>query len=86
MQNEKKQLVDLYLPQKCAATGRLITAKDHASVSFSVCDVDAEGLLLPSAHRLSLCGFVRQRGQADDQVNRLCTQQGYLCNVWTYAQ
>jgi hypothetical protein len=33
------ELVDLYLPRKCSASNRLITAKDHASVQLSVAKV-----------------------------------------------
>jgi small subunit ribosomal protein S21e len=39
MQNEEKEIVDLYIPRKCSATNRLITAKDHASVQLNVADV-----------------------------------------------
>ncbi|KAF5941857.1 hypothetical protein HYC85_019500 [Camellia sinensis] len=36
MQNEEGQNMDLYIPRKCSATNRLITAKDHASVQINV--------------------------------------------------
>ena len=39
MQNEEKQIVDLYIPRKCSATNRLITAKDHASVQINIAEV-----------------------------------------------
>ncbi|KAI8853258.1 ribosomal protein S21e [Chytridium lagenaria] len=74
MENDKGQIVDLYIPRKCSATGRLITAKDHAAVQINV----GEGL------RLS--GFVRSLGESDDSLNRLATQEGYLKNVWSYSQ
>ena len=32
MQNENKEIVDLYIPRKCSWTNRLIEAKDKASV------------------------------------------------------
>ncbi|TEB08934.1 ribosomal protein S21e [Coprinellus micaceus] len=43
MENDAGVLVDLYVPRKCAATNRLITSKDHASVQIVVADVDANG-------------------------------------------
>ena len=44
MQNEEKFIVDLYIPRKCSATNRLITAKDTASVQIDVADVSIEHL------------------------------------------
>eukprot|EP00349_Pseudokeronopsis_sp_Brazil_P003919 CAMPEP_0202963200 /NCGR_PEP_ID=MMETSP1396-20130829/7195_1 /ASSEMBLY_ACC=CAM_ASM_000872 /TAXON_ID= /ORGANISM="Pseudokeronopsis sp., Strain Brazil" /LENGTH=43 /DNA_ID= /DNA_START= /DNA_END= /DNA_ORIENTATION= len=43
MQNEEKQIVDLYIPRKCSATNRLITAKDKASVQIDIAEVDVNG-------------------------------------------
>ena len=39
MQNDEKKIVDLYIPRKCSATNRLITAKDSASVQIDIADV-----------------------------------------------
>ena len=39
MQNDKGEIVDLYIPRKCSATNRLITAKDHASVQIEIAEV-----------------------------------------------
>ena len=39
MQNDQGKIVDLYIPRKCSATNRLITAKDHASVQIEICQV-----------------------------------------------
>ena len=39
MQNDQNQIVDLYIPRKCSATNRLITAKDHASVQIEIAEV-----------------------------------------------
>ena len=33
MQNDQGKIVDLYIPRKCSATNRLITAKDHARLA-----------------------------------------------------
>ena len=39
MQNDEQKIVDLYIPRKCSATNRLITAKDSASVQIDIADV-----------------------------------------------
>ena len=39
MENDKGEIVDLYVPRKCSATGRIIKAKDHSSVQISVAKV-----------------------------------------------
>ncbi len=39
MQNEEGKIVDLYIPRKCSATNRLITAKDKSSVQIDVAEV-----------------------------------------------
>ncbi|KAJ3161713.1 40S ribosomal protein S21 [Geranomyces michiganensis] len=86
MENEKGQVVDLYIPRKCSATGRLITAKDHASVQINIGDVDASGRLTGTVETYALSGFVRSLGESDDSINRLATTDGYLKGVWSYQQ
>lgn len=39
MQNDKGDIVDLYIPRKCSATNCLITAYDHAAVQIEIADV-----------------------------------------------
>ena len=39
MINEKGDIQDKYIPRKCSATSRLITAKDHASVQIEIAEV-----------------------------------------------
>ncbi|KAF8628479.1 hypothetical protein AX15_003990 [Amanita polypyramis BW_CC] len=79
-------LVDLYVPRKCAATNRLITSKDHASVQISIADVDASGRALLTSTTFALCGQVRSQGESDDSLNRLATKAGLLRNVWSYQK
>lgn len=43
MENDQGRLVDLYIPRKCSATGRILKAKDHGSVQLNIADVDAQG-------------------------------------------
>ena len=40
MQNDKGEVVDLYVPRKCSASNRLIGAKDKSSIQINFCDVD----------------------------------------------
>ncbi|KAF8610151.1 40S ribosomal protein S21 [Ceratobasidium sp. AG-I] len=86
MENDQGVLVDLYVPRKCAATNRLITSKDHASVQISIADVDANGKALGTSTSFALCGQVRAMGESDDSLNRLATKAGLLKNVWSYQK
>ncbi|CAL5433229.1 unnamed protein product [Camellia sinensis] len=71
MQNEEGQNMDLYIPRKCSATNRLITAKDHASVQINVGHLDENGIYTGQFTTFALCGFVRAQGDADSAVDRL---------------
>ncbi|CDK24360.1 unnamed protein product [Kuraishia capsulata CBS 1993] len=87
MENDKGELVELYIPRKCSATNRIIKAKDHSSVQINIANVDEEGVLIPNdVTTYALCGYIRQRGEADDSLNRLAQQDGLLKNVWTYSR
>ncbi|XP_078436058.1 small ribosomal subunit protein eS21y-like [Wolffia australiana] len=71
MQNEEGQMMDLYIPRKCSATNRLITAKDHASVQINVGHVDENGIYTGQYTTIALCGFIRSQGDADSALDRL---------------
>mmetsp|Transcript_16202 Transcript_16202/g.22499 ORF Transcript_16202/g.22499 Transcript_16202/m.22499 type:complete len:83 (+) Transcript_16202:117-365(+) len=81
MQNEEGERVDLYIPRKCSATNRLIHSKDHASVQINVAHVDAHGIYTGEFTPFALCGFVRFKGDADDALNRVAQQKGFLKHV-----
>ncbi|KAF8455891.1 ribosomal protein S21e [Terfezia claveryi] len=85
MENEKGELVDLYVPRKCSATNRIIKAKDHASIQISVGKVDENGRYTGSQDTITyaLSGFVRSQGEADDSLNHLAQRDGLLKNVWS---
>ncbi len=70
------QVVDLYVPRKCAATNRLITAKDHASVQINVAEVDDEGKATGTYVTYAFHGGLRETGDSDDALNRLATGDG----------
>ncbi|KAI9597375.1 ribosomal protein S21e [Syncephalis fuscata] len=78
MENDQGVCVDLYVPRKCSATNRLITSKDHASVQINIGEVDPKGVLNGKFLTVALCGYIRAQGEADDSLNRLATQQGFL--------
>ena len=40
MQNEAGEYVDMYIPRKCSASNRILSAKDHASIQINLADVD----------------------------------------------
>ncbi|KAM0752828.1 ribosomal protein S21e [Meredithblackwellia eburnea MCA 4105] len=86
MQNDQGQVVDLYVPRKCSATNRLITAKDHASVQINVGEVDEEGKLTGSNVTYAFSGGLRETGDSDDALNRLATGDGLLKQTWSYAK
>nr|Q9SMI2.1 RecName: Full=Small ribosomal subunit protein eS21; AltName: Full=40S ribosomal protein S21 [Cyanophora paradoxa]CAB57312.1 40S ribosomal protein S21 [Cyanophora paradoxa] len=77
MQNDEGKIVDLYIPRKCSATNRLISATDHAAVQINVGHVDPNsGLYTGDYTTFALCGFVRSMGESDAALNRLCVKHG----------
>ncbi|PWW74799.1 ribosomal protein S21e [Tuber magnatum] len=87
MENDKGELVDLYVPRKCSATNRIIKAKDHASVQISVGKVDDAGRYIHGENiTYALSGFVRSMGESDDALNRLAQRDGLLKNVWSASR
>ena len=45
MQNDKHDIVDLYIPRKCSATNSLIVAFDYKSVQIEIADVSQNKLI-----------------------------------------
>ena len=78
MQNDKHEIVDLYIPRKCSATNALITAYDHASVQIEISNVDEAGKITGKKQTLALAGFMRKRGEADACLNRLFGEMGLI--------
>lgn len=72
MQNDRKELVDLYIPRKCSWTNRLITAQDRGAVQFRIAHVNKEGYMIKDTYSyISLSGKLRARGEADMAVLEL---------------
>ncbi|EMR82784.1 putative 40s ribosomal protein s21 protein [Botrytis cinerea BcDW1] len=69
MENDKGELVDLYVPRKCSATNRIIKAKDHGSVQISIAKVDENGRATGENQVYALCGFIRAMGETSGAVN-----------------
>lgn len=87
MQNDRGVNVELFEPRKCSATNRLIKPKDHASVQINIAKLDDEGHVIPGENfTYSVCGFIRQKGESDDSINRLAQADGLLQNVWSYTR
>eukprot|EP00187_Rhodella_violacea_P005807 CAMPEP_0174887238 /NCGR_PEP_ID=MMETSP0167-20121228/2494_1 /TAXON_ID=38298 /ORGANISM="Rhodella maculata, Strain CCMP736" /LENGTH=81 /DNA_ID=CAMNT_0016123635 /DNA_START=61 /DNA_END=306 /DNA_ORIENTATION=- len=78
MQNDRKEIVDLYIPRKCSATNRIINAKDHAAVQINVGQVNEQGVYTGSFTTLAVCGFVRGKGLSDDAVYRICNERSLV--------
>ncbi len=66
MQNEKGEVVDLYIPRKCSWTNRLLVSNDHGSVQINVANVDPQtGLSTGESTAFALSGNLRFRSEAD---------------------
>ncbi|EOA82926.1 uncharacterized protein SETTUDRAFT_96582 [Exserohilum turcica Et28A] len=49
-----------------------------------IANVTPEGRAIPGDNQsFALAGFVRAMGEADDSMNRLAQQSGYLEKVWS---
>lgn len=71
--------VELYLPRKCAATNKIIAAKDHAAVQLDFAEVNEQtGRLTGKNRTYALCGSIRMMGEADDSLVRLATRDGFI--------
>jgi len=78
MENDEGKKVDLYIPRKCSATNRLITAKDHASVQINVALLDSNGVTTGEHKVYALCGYVRTKGEGDAVFTRLVESDGIV--------
>ena len=77
--NDKGELVDLYIPRKCAATNKIIHAKDKSSVQLNIAEVDEKtGRATGKKITYALSGFVRSIGRANADVENLLAKDGIL--------
>ncbi|VDI05365.1 small subunit ribosomal protein S21e [Mytilus galloprovincialis] len=75
MQNEQGEFVDMYIPRKCSASNRIISAKDHASIQINFADVRR---MTGSYTTFAICGGIRRMGESDDSLNRLGKRDGLI--------
>jgi len=71
MRNKDDNIVDSYIPRRCAWTNRLITAKDHSSVRIAIAKLSHEGTYCNEVVHYDICGFVRHMGRSDTAINTL---------------
>ncbi|CAF1336597.1 unnamed protein product [Adineta steineri] len=71
--------IELYVPRKCAASNKIIAAKDHAAVQLDIAEVDEHtGRMTGKSRTYALCGSIRLMGEADDSIVRLATRDGFV--------
>mmetsp|Transcript_39459 Transcript_39459/g.35215 ORF Transcript_39459/g.35215 Transcript_39459/m.35215 type:complete len:92 (+) Transcript_39459:74-349(+) len=74
--NDKNELVDLYIPRKCAITNKVIPAKDKSSVQINIGQVDESGRYTGRNLIYAFSGFIRKQGRADAELEELLTKAG----------
>lgn len=82
MQNEAGDYVDMYIPRKCSSSGRIIAAKDHASIQINVAEINDKGVMTGHNRTYALCGFIRAMGESDDAINRLTAKDGVTVGLY----
>ena len=71
--------IELYVPRKCAASNKIIAAKDHAAVQLDLAEVNEQtGRMTGKSRTYALCGSIRMMGEADDSLVRLATRDGFI--------
>ena len=79
MQNEAGEYIDMYIPRKCSASNRILSAKDHASIQINLAEVDeSTGRTTGAFKTYAICGAIRRMGESDDCINRLAKKDGIL--------
>ena len=58
-----------YLVRKCSYTGRVLHAKDHASVQINVARLDASGVYTGEFEPIALSGYIRKKAESDAAFN-----------------
>jgi len=59
----------------------VIAAKDHASVQLNIGEIDDTGRFTGSFKTYALCGNLRQMGEADDSLTKICIDCHRCMNV-----
>lgn len=75
VQNDKKEIVDLYIPKKCSWSNRLIHSQDKGAVQFRIAHVGKEGYAIKGQYTyVALSGKTRANGEADMAINELAKE------------
>jgi len=79
MQNEAGEYVDMYIPRKCSASNRIISAKDYASIQLNFAEVDPNtGRMTGQNRTYAICGNIRRMGESDDCMIQLAKKDGIV--------
>lgn len=71
--------IELYVPRKCAASNKIIAAKDHAAIQIDLAEVNEQtGVATGKNRTYALCGSIRMMGEADDSIVRLAARDGFI--------
>ncbi|CAF1235864.1 unnamed protein product [Rotaria sordida] len=71
--------IELYVPRKCAASNKIIAAKDHAAIQLDIAEVDEQtGRITGKNRTYAICGSIRMMGEADDSLLRLAGRDGFI--------
>ena len=84
MQNINGEVVDLLVPRKCMATNKLIPPQDHASVQFQSAKVNQDGVPTGEFETVVFSGPLRAQGEADNALNRIATEKGFITGVYNH--
>ncbi|CAF3064671.1 unnamed protein product [Rotaria sp. Silwood2] len=70
--------IELYIPRKCAASNKIIAAKDHAAIQLDIAEIDEHtGRITGKNRTYAICGSIRMMGEADDSLLRLAARDGF---------
>ncbi|KAL0234366.1 hypothetical protein PCE1_001402 [Barthelona sp. PCE] len=78
MQNNEGRIVDVYIPRKCYATNRIISAKDSASVQIDLAELNEAGIYVKNKQTIALSGFVRARARSDFVLTNFAIEKGLI--------
>ncbi|XP_043821105.1 40S ribosomal protein S21-like [Dromiciops gliroides] len=69
MQKDAGKFMDLYVPQKCSMSNRVIGAKDHVSIQMNMAEVDkVTGRFNGQFKTYEICRAICRMGESDDSI------------------
>ncbi|KAM9216901.1 small ribosomal subunit protein eS21-like [Dugong dugon] len=77
MQNNASESVDLYVPQKCSASNRIVDAKDHVSIQMNKVD-KVTGRFNGQCKIYANFGAICRMVESDDPILRLAVADGIV--------